>query len=158
MSSITTGTVATVVGAILLAGCSDGDAGGPGRGTADDSSYCEAVTGLPALLADLEASESFDSFGAATETLVEEAPAEVADEWERVQDAYAEMSDKLDGAGLSVGEVTTFALTPAQEEALAGIQGDLVALGQEIDAAGAAIIEHAGAACGTDPEPAAPST
>lgn len=163
MRTIATWAAAAAAGAALLAGCSDGDPGDgvgvdtSGSGAADES-YCESVVDFPSLLAGLGASETFDTFAETTERLAENAPVEIADEWDRIREAFAKLSDELAEAGISVDDLTTFELTPEQEEKLAAIQGDVLALGQEVDAAGTAITEHARESCDLDPGVPSPST
>ncbi|MEI5675114.1 MULTISPECIES: hypothetical protein [unclassified Nocardioides] len=146
MRTIATWAAAAAAGAAVQTGCSDGDpvdgVDTSASGAADESD-CESVADFPSLLAGRGASETFDTFAETTERLAETASVEIADQRDRVREAVSRLSDEPAKAGISVDDLTTFELTPEQEERPAAIQGDVLTLGQEVDAAGTAITEHA---------------
>ncbi|MBM7506357.1 hypothetical protein JOE61_000171 [Nocardioides salarius] len=130
---------------LALGACSSGD---------DVEAYCaelaDSVDELGALgsggdVSFGEVADAFDQLGDA-------APDEVAEQWETLNEGLAEVEDRLDEAGLSMDELDTMMSGEGDPEAdlekLEAMGSALEGLeGEELDAAGEEIEEHALAEC-----------
>ena len=142
-----------------LTGCGGDDGGGGGESSADD--YCGAVEAAKAQFDDLETG-NFVAFDQAFDTLrglAEQAPEEVAAEWQVLVGGLDQFESALENAGLSLEEFGAYVEDPANPPegldpaALEQLGTELQSLDSgEFTQASEAITKHAQSECGVDLE------
>ncbi len=141
-----------VAGAVLVLGSLTACGGG-------DDEYCSAIEDAQKQFEGLENGEDFDQLGDAIDTLQglgEDAPDDVADDWEVFNDALADFQTALDDAGVSGadleamqnGEIPEGLDDPATMEDLTTASQALTS--EEVSDAGDAIKKHAEETCDVD--------
>ncbi|SDE23482.1 hypothetical protein [Nocardioides lianchengensis] len=154
MRRIGTWAAAIVLGAGALAACGGDDGSGSddaSGGGGGDSSYCDKLSGFRDTLQNTSDASSFTKFKDAAEELADEAPDEVSGDWEKIQDAFGQLEDKLEEAGLSIEDLDDpTALQSADPEAMATLQEELTKIGEDLDGAGEKISDHAESECDID--------
>ena len=157
-------TAAIVAGLVLtsglLAGC--GDDGDGGDGGASGGSYCDqlraAKEDINSLTGDGGTPDfaGFDEIIATMRELADDAPDEVADDWDVLTGGLDAITEALDDLGITLEELMTSMTTGQLPEGVT--QEDLIAVGEELqelggdemEEAGDAISEHAKSECDVD--------
>lgn len=153
MRRIGTWAAAIVLGAGVLAGCGGDDSSDGGSDQADGGggSYCDRLQGFQDTLENTQDAASFEKFKEAAEELADEAPGEVADAWNQIEEAFDQLESKLEAVGLDLDDLDDpSALQSADPEAMATLQEEFAAIGENLDKAGDKISEHAKSECDID--------
>lgn len=142
MRRIGTWTAAAVLGMGLLTGCGGGDT----------EAYCDGLKDAEQSLADgPEGADGFREYQDTAEQLADDAPDEVSDDWEKVQDATQEMEDRLEDAGLSLDDLSDpEAMQDADPEALQTLGEEIEKISADMEEATDNITEHAKDECDVD--------
>ena len=142
MRRIGTWTAAAVLGAGLLTGCGGGDT----------KAYCDGLKDAQKTFADSpEGAEGFREFEETAQKLGDDAPDEVADDWEKVQDAVSDMEDRLEDAGLSLEDLSDpEAMQDADPEAMATLGEEIDKISADMEEATDSITTHAKDECDVD--------
>ncbi len=145
------GLASAVLMTITLSACSD--SGGDSSG----ADYCDTLKESQTQFSDLDLTrlneEEFSELGARFDTLEEQAPTEVADDWATVGDRLDEFKGLLDEAGIGLADLATLQQGKLPEGADAAKIQELVPKLQEftsdpsLDNAKAAIRENAKSEC-----------
>lgn len=146
-------TAAATLMAGLLAGCGGGDGGGGDAG----GDYCDR---LASAKEDFESLDSGDFAGfeeaiATIHELADEAPDEVAADWETLEGAIDQLETALDDAGIEISDLEAMSRGEMPEgvdpSKLASLGEDLQAMGsEEFETASTNIEEHAKDECDID--------
>ena len=166
-------TAAIVLGSGLLAGCggddgsssdagsdaSSADAGGSGDSGGGDSSYCDSLADFKTTLQDTSSASALQDFKDAAAELSDEAPDDVADDWDKIKTAFDSLEATLEENGLSFEDLNdpAAAAEAAGPEAMAAIQEEVTKIGTDLDGAGDKISEHAKSECDIDLDTSAES-
>jgi len=136
----------------LLAGC-----GGDGGGSAGGGDYCDSIEDAKAEFGDIEGGD-FAGFDQAIDTvheLADDAPDEVADDWEVLEGALDDLVAALEKAGIELSDLEAMSrgemppgLDPAKLQELAADMQDFG--GEELETATDNIEKHAKDECDVD--------
>lgn len=142
-------TTTALAGAALLVGALSACGG------SDTDAYCGDLEAAQDEFSALEDADfaSFDELVDTAQQLGEEAPDEVADDWETLNGAFEEFTTVLEDAGLEPSDLEGLSSGELPEgvdpESLQGVGEELQALdSEELTAATDAITEHADTECG----------
>ena len=163
MRRIGTWAAAAVLGAGVLAGCGGGDDSASGGGGNDTDSYCDALKDAQDDFSSLGAGDAgaFEEFVQVAQDLGDEAPDEVADDWKKINDAFADLETKLNEAGIQLDDLDELqqGQVPegADQQKLMELSSELNAFGAELNTAGDNISKHAKDECDIDLDSSSPS-
>jgi hypothetical protein len=140
---IGTWTAAAVLGAGLLSGCSGGG---------DTEAYCDGLKDAESAFSGNMDASAIEEISDTIGDLADDAPEEVSDDWETLDNAYGDFEDALEDAGLSTADLEDpEKLQGLEEEDMQKIQEATEAMGtDDVSEATDNIEKHAKDECDVD--------